>query len=124
MANRIFFNPDGYVEVTVDGDQTAMTFENLKADAQIMLEDLQKKGLPRLGLIDLDKEGAFTPESNKAALEILESLTYDRLAIFGGKKINQEISKAIILAMGKMSDTKVFKDRDSAVKWVLEPLTK
>ena len=46
MANRIFYNPDGYVEVVIEGDQTYMTFENLKGDASDLLEKLQKEGKP------------------------------------------------------------------------------
>jgi len=119
MANRIFYNPEGYIEVIIEGDQSYMSFLNLKADAATMLEDLQKQGKKRLGLIDVSKQGAFTVDSNKAAMEILETLNYERLAIFGTNKILEEITKAIIMAMGKTGNTKIFADRQIALAWLL-----
>lgn len=119
MSNRIFYNPQGFIEVMVEGDQTYMSFENLLPDAAIFLEKLQEEGKPRLGLIDVSKQGAFSVDSNRSAMGTLESLNYERVAIFGAKNILYEVTKAIILAMGKSSNTKIFKDRESAVKWLL-----
>ncbi|HUD10301.1 MAG TPA: STAS/SEC14 domain-containing protein [Candidatus Saccharimonadales bacterium] len=122
MANRIFYNPQGYVEVIIEGEQTYMTFENLKVDAIDILDGLQKKGKRRLGLLDISKQKNYTPDTNKAAMEILESINYEKIAVFGAGKFLAEITKAIILAMGKSANTKIFADRDSAVAWLLEKL--
>jgi hypothetical protein len=119
MANKIFYNPAGYVEVVIEGDQTYMSFENLKGDASDILEQLQKDGKPRRGILDITKQGNYTADTNRAAMEILESLNYDRLAIFGGGKFLNDVAKAIILAMGKSGNTKIFPDREAAVEWVL-----
>ncbi len=121
MPNRIFYNPDGYVEAVIEGDQTAMSFENLRYDAEDLLEQMTQKGQPRLGLIDISQERNFTNDSNKAAMQILESLNYDRLAIFGAKKFQIEITNAIILAMGKSANTKLFPDRQTALAWLQAP---
>ncbi|MFI5270548.1 MAG: STAS/SEC14 domain-containing protein [Candidatus Saccharimonadales bacterium] len=119
MANRIFYNPEGYVEVKVEGDQTYMSFENVLPTALDILDELQKKGQDRLGLIDLSKEGAFTPDSNKAAMQILESLNYDKLAMFGAGRVISDVAKAIVLAMGKGANTKIFNTREEALKWLM-----
>jgi len=124
MANRIFYNPEGYIEATIEGDQTYMSFENLLPDAMVILEQLQAEGKPRLGLIDVSKQGSFTVDSNRSAMSTLESLNYERTAIFGAKKILTEVIKAIILAMGKNNNTKIFSDRESAVKWLLSGVDK
>lgn len=119
MADRIFLNEEGLIEVQVEGDQTYMTFENLKPDATELLNKLQQAGKPRLGLIDISKQGKFSADSNRAAMEVLESLNYDKLAIFGGNAITTEVSKAIVLAMGKSGNTKVYQKREEAVNWLL-----
>jgi len=119
MANSIFYNPAGYIDVTIEGDQTYMSFENLLPDATDLLEKLKTEGKPRLGLVDVSKQGAFSVGSNRSAMETLESLDYERLAIFGAGRILGEVIKAIILAMDKGSNTKIFNDRESAVEWLL-----
>jgi hypothetical protein len=119
VADRIFLNEEGLIEVQVEGDQTYMTFENLKPDATELLNKLQQAGKPRLGLIDISKQGKFSADSNRAAMEVLESLNYDKLAIFGGNAITTEVSKAIVLAMGKSGNTKVYQKREEAVNWLL-----
>lgn len=118
MANRIFLSKEGIIEVIIEGEQTYMTFENLRYDAQDMLSQLQKEGKKRLGAIDISKLTKFNPDSNRAAMEILESLNYDRVAIFGGGTVLTEVTKAIIMAMGKGDNTKIFSDRESAIAWL------
>lgn len=120
MADRIFLNEEGIVEVQVEGDQTYMTFVNLRDDAINLLNQLQQAGKPRLGLIDITKQGKFSADSNRAAMEVLESLNYDKLAIFGGNTILTEVSRALVIAMGKSENTRVYKTREEAVKWILD----
>jgi len=119
-TNRICLHPDGYIEVIIEGDQTHISFERLGFDAADLMELLQKQGKKRLGLIDVSKEGDFSPESNKAAMQILESLPYDKLAIYGVNKVRAAIARAVILAIGKTHNTKLFVDRQSALEWLQE----
>lgn len=121
MSDSIFYNKEGYIEVIIEGDQTYMMFQELKIDAALLLEKLRRENKPVLGLIDISKEGKFSSETNRAAMQILESLNYDKVAIFGASKILEEVTKAIILAMGKMHNTKIFRTREEAIKWLLEP---
>jgi hypothetical protein len=118
MANRIFYNPEGYVEVILEGEQSYMSIANLGPTALEIIEDLQKKGKKRLGIIDISKQQNFSPDSNRAAMEILESFNYEKVAIYGAGRILTEVTKAIILAMGKNDNTKVFNDRESAINWL------
>jgi hypothetical protein len=119
MANSIFYNQEGYIEIHVEGDQTYMSFENIRPTAMDIMDELQKKGQNRYGLIDISKQGSFSPDSNRAAMDILESLNYEKVAIIGAGKILQEVTRAIIIAMGKSSNTKIFSDRESGVAWLL-----
>jgi hypothetical protein len=120
MANKIILNPEGYVEVIMDGDQTFMTIDNMKYDAIDMLNTLQKEGKPRLGLVDLTKQTNYTADTNKAAMKNLEALNYEKVALFGASTLLTEVTKAIILAMGRSHNTQIFKDRESAVSWLVD----
>jgi len=120
MANKINLNPEGYVEVIMDGDQTFMTIDNMKYDAIDMLSKLQQEGKPRLGLVDLTKQTNYTADTNKAAMKNLEALNYEKVALFGASTLLTEVTKAIILAMGRSHNTQIFKDRESAVSWLLD----
>lgn len=119
MANHIFYNPDGYIESVIEGDQTYMSIKNLEGDALDMVQDLQAKGKKRLGLVDLSKIGKYTPDSNRASMELLESINYEKVAMFGAGKILTEVVKTIILAMGKTENTKIFVKREEALAWLL-----
>ena len=120
-ANRISLNPDGYIEATIVGDQSKMSFEHLHLATEEMMDLLEKQGKRQLGLIDVTNQGKFTPESNKEAMLILEKLPYDKLAIFGANKVLAQVVNAIILAMGKSDNTRLFSDRQTALAWLQEP---
>ena len=120
MANKISLNPDGYVEVIMDGEQSYMTIDSMRYDAVDMLGQLQSENKPRLGLIDLTKQSNYTTDTNKAAMKTLESLTYEKVALFGANTFLTDVVKAIILAMGRTETTKIFKDRESAIAWLKE----
>jgi hypothetical protein len=120
MANKISLNPDGYVEVIMDGEQTYMTIDSMRYDAVDMLGQLQKEGKPRLGLVNLTGQANYTADTNKAAMKNLESLNYEKVAMYGANTFLTEVTKAIILAMGRSETTKIFKDRESAVAWLKE----
>jgi hypothetical protein len=122
MTNQVSYNPEGYVEVVIVGDQTYMSFLDLKADADLILKKLQQDGKKRLVLIDISRQGEFSTGSNKAGMEVLESTPYDGVAIFGADRVLEEVTKAIILAMGK-ENAKLFLDRQTAVSWLLGPKT-
>jgi hypothetical protein len=43
MANRIFYNPEGFVEVVIEGEQSYMFFANLGSTGLDIIDDFQKK---------------------------------------------------------------------------------
>jgi hypothetical protein len=118
MPNTTTYNPAGYADISVEGDQSYTSFVGIKADADVIFDQLGQAGKPRLALIDLTKQGKFTTDSNRAAMEMLEATNYDRVAIFGANKILEEVTKGIILAMGKGDKTRIFSDRESALAWL------
>ncbi len=122
MQNSVKLNSEGIVEAFVIGDQDYESFRKLADSAQPLLADLRKSGKPVLGLVDLTKKGHYTVASNRAAMEMLEKMDYDRVAMFGAEDVLKEVTEMIILAMGKRENTKLFTSRDEAVAWLKSPL--
>lgn len=116
MQNKAFINSDGCVELRIAGDQTYETIKNLYEESKPLIAQLKSGGKPLLGLVDMTLEGSFTVGSNKAAMEILEGETYDRIAMFNAPV--SEVAKLIIKAMGKDETTKVFDTRAEAKDWL------
>lgn len=120
MNNSITYHEnEGYIEVIIAGDQDRDKFVRLQYEALKIIERLENENKPMLALIDISKQTSFSADTNRASLEILESIDYDKVAIFGANKILTEVTKGIILAMGKSSNTKMFKDRESAIEWLV-----
>ncbi len=118
-SNTVKLNPDGYIEITITGDQSYLSFDGLRQDIEQYSERLRVQHLPVRGLVDLSGMTGFSAGSNKAALELLEGLTYDKAALFGGSGAVAEITKLILLAIGRNDQTRVFPDKASALAWLL-----
>lgn len=116
-GNKIFLNPEGYIEIVLVGDQTAQSFERVYQEAEPIIEQLKTQGKPLYALFDLSKQTGFSLSSDKAALELLEEVDYDRIAMYSVP--HQDVTKGIIMATGKADKTKIFETRDQALTWLL-----
>lgn len=117
MENKIAMNPDGYIEVTFVGHQTDESFNSVYEHVLPLMSTLKKDKKPLLGLFDMTLQTGFSLNSDKAALELLERVEYDRIAMYHVH--HAEVTKGIILAIGKANNTKLFDNRESALEWLL-----
>ena len=115
--NKAFINPDGYIEVLMVGDQTEESFQKIYDLAKPLLDKLKSEGKPLLGLIDMSKEGSYSIASDKRALQLLEGITYDKLAMCSAP--HKAVAEGIIMAMGRGNNTKIFDTRQEALAWLL-----
>lgn len=115
----VTLEPEGYVCVALIGDQTYLTVDALCQQTMKLVEQLKLEHKPLLGLVDLSAQTGFNTGSNKAALEALTKIEYDRAALVSDNKLFGELAKAIIKALGKDDRTKFFTDRQEAVGWLL-----
>lgn len=109
----------GYVVVALEGDQTYQSIDSLFQIALKYAEQLKGEHRPLLGLVDLSHQTGFNTGSNKAALEALSKIDYDRAALVGDNALFSELAQLIIGALGKNDRTKFFKTREEAVPWLL-----
>lgn len=117
QINRVFYNPDGYIEVVLVGEQSNATFIKIYEGIEPIRQELNSKNMPLLCLFDLGQLTGFSIESGKAAIGLLESTEYDKVAMFATP--HQEFTQGVIMASGKGDTTKIFKTRKEAVKWLL-----
>jgi hypothetical protein len=117
--NKIFINPDGYIEIVLVGEQTGEDFLSIYKQAKPLIEKVHESGKPLYGLCDLSRQSGFTLSSDRVAMEHLEEINYDRMAMYGVP--HKEVTKGIIMAIGKWHNTKIFDNREEALKWLLSP---
>ena len=117
--NTVSLHTDGYIEVILVGDQNYQTIETSANECKELVGQLNYRQKPLLGLIDLSHEKEFSTGANKAAMEAMGEIAYDRIAIFGGSKVLDEVAKLIVKALGKDEQTMVFDTREEAVAWLL-----
>lgn len=117
MQDKIFINSDNIIEIVLVGDQTAQMFEAIYSDYLPLEEKLRSSGKPVLGLFNLTDETGFSLSSNKAALEILERINYDKVAMYDVP--HYSVTEGIVMATGKSDNTKLFKNREDAISWLL-----
>lgn len=116
-ANTIRLMPEGYVEADLVGEQTPETFRKVYEDAQPFIAKLKAEGRPLLGLIEMSRQTGYSISSDKAALQMLETLEYDKLALCNAP--HADVTKGIILALDRNDKTRFFDIREEAVAWLL-----
>lgn len=117
MNNTVALNPEGYIEIALIGEQTSATFEDTYNAVVPLIDQLQQDGKPLLALIDGSRQTGFSIGSDKAALKFLEQIDYQKIAMYAIS--HAEVTKGIILAMGKSHNTKLFPDRTRALEWLM-----
>ncbi len=115
----VTYEPEGYICVALVGDQTYQTIDALRIETERMVEKLKVEHKRLLGLVDLTKQTGFNTGSNKAALEALSIIEYEKSALVSDNKLFAELAKMIISALGKNDKTKFFATREEAVAWLL-----
>lgn len=111
--------PEGYICVALIGDQTYQTIDDLRAETESMVEKFRMEGKRLLGLVDLNQQTGFNTGSNKAALEALSKIQYEKAALVSNNKLWGELAVMIIKALGKNDRTKFFQSREEAIPWLV-----
>lgn len=115
----VTYEPEGYVCVSLVGDQTYQTIDALRVETERLIEKLKLEHKRLLGLVDLTKQTGFNTGSNKAALEALTKIEYEKAALVSDNKLFAELAKMIISALGKNDKTRFFSSREEAIPWLL-----
>ena len=119
IPNEVFLAPEGFVEFRMIGEQSYQKIEKTAMACRRFIDLLNYQHKPLLGLVDLSEDHSINPGTNKATLKALEEIPYQRAAMFGASPIMTEVTRALIAALGKGANTKIFGTREEAEAWLL-----
>jgi hypothetical protein len=121
MANTIFISDAGFIEVKVDGDQTAESVQAMGEDVQKLLAKLKLQKKPRLILDDLTTLGRTNIPARQMVADLAKTLEFDRVAMFGdGSTLMRVGTNLMLRAIGKGDTIRYFDERKAAEQWLAE----
>jgi hypothetical protein len=115
--NSVTINREGYIMVKLTGPQTYLTMEGVAKLCRGIADDWHARDKPVLALVDFTEDEAFNTGTNKAVLEALEDIKYDKVALYGNPKLH-DVTSTVLQALGKSAGTKLFDTREEALTWL------
>ena len=122
MPNRTFLDPRGFIHQILTGDQTAESLAKATKESQILVAQLQKQSgnRPVNFLIDLSQVGRQDMAMRQASAKSLQTMPFGKIALFGLDGFLKHVANLVIIASGKQSRVKQFRDEASATAWLLK----
>lgn len=120
MANSVFMNPKGYLEITYEGDQTEAMVTEVTNDVKALAEKVRKEGNRPLVMIDISKAGNFSMEARQNIFQNLQDEPQEKIAIFGATSEFLKYGvKLFIQGVNRPKDTyQYFDTRQQAEAWL------
>lgn len=118
-TNSVTLTREGYFLVELVGNQDYLSMEKLGKECMAKADTLRFENKPVLGLVDFTRDASFSSGTNKAAMQALEEIKYNKVAMFGVDPMLTSVTKAMVLALGKSESTKVFATKQEALAWLL-----
>lgn len=119
MANKVFLNDDGIIEVHAIGVQTEASVRSLAEDVERLGESCRLDGKPVLVLDNIQQMGDISEAGRKVVVEFGKSSIYDKLAMVGAGAFLRLGANLLIGAIGKGSKVRYFENKATAVSWLL-----
>lgn len=121
MQNQIIFEEDtGILNSIYHGNQTAESIDAIAEAAVPLITKLRAKKRKVLILINSIDIKSQTAEARKAALDQLNFLDYDKIAIFGAAQFIRTIISFLISVARKKNKIRYFETEAEARAWLLE----
>jgi hypothetical protein len=119
MQNEVLLEETGILNSIYHGDQTDASINGIAEAAKPLIEQCRLAKKKVLILIDVRDIHGQTAAARKAALDQLNFLDYDKLAIFGAKTFIKQIIVFLIAASGKKEKVRYFNTEEEARAWLL-----
>lgn len=118
--HTMFLNDLGVLEIKYSGKIDVAEQEKVVEEAGVMTGSLRAQGKKVLLLVDANGLELPSAEVRKKGVELMNSQGYDRIAIFTSNRILRYINNLISRASGFAAKNRMFSDKESALKWLLE----
>jgi UDP-N-acetylmuramyl pentapeptide synthase len=121
MANNVSLHDDGFIEISVVGNQTEMSVRAMGAQTAHLLQTLADRGRPLLVLDDITHLGRTNIGARQTVAKLAKTLHFDRLAMLGDGSTMMRVGTNLMLsAIGKGNKIRYFDNRDEAIAWLFK----
>lgn len=117
--NSLKVLPDGIIELTQRGYQTAQSVGQFQSQIDSMTDDAHKQGQKVLILVDMTEVTGHDPQAREEGKKRMNG-NYDAMAICGSDMAIRLIINWLIRLSGAGDKVRLFETRDSALAWLHE----
>src|SRR5688572_911053 len=96
--NSCFVQEDGLIRNIYQGDQSTSTVEQVEEQLLPLISRLRSQGKQVLILTDISKVGRIPLSARTRGLQLLKSLDFDKVAIYGPSRLQKTLVNLIILS--------------------------
>ena len=114
----MYLGEDGFVHLDYVGEQTYQTAKADQAPMDVLVKKLHGEGKKAYILVDATNVPKQDSGARRAAVEIVLSVPYDRVALYGGSPFIRNVAGLIVKAVGKSHKFGFFNTKEEAVKWL------
>ena len=118
-GNTNFIDKDGLIHNIYVGDQTVSKLKKSTEELLGLTTSLREHNKPILVLTDITKLGKIGLQARGYAVEMVKTIEFDKVAIFGNPKAIERVVNFIILASGRGYKMQYFSSKTDAKKWLL-----
>lgn len=118
MSNKVYLGRDGIIHIEYAGEQTVETVNEDKKQLEKLIGELHKQDKKAYVLGDLQGLTGQDSRSRKEAFDAFNSLSYDKMALFGMNLLIKYVASFVIKATGRGSKIRLFNFGKEAVEWL------
>jgi predicted glycosyltransferase len=111
----------GFIISIYHGHQTAVSILEIAQAAAQTIQSVRAQHKPVLLLIDTRDIESQDSGSRKAAIEAINSLDYDKMAIYGAPLFIKYVVEFLITVSQKKEKIKYFDTEEQARSWLMNP---
>lgn len=120
MANTVYLHDDGYIYVSVVGDQTAQSVKTMGDEVSTLLKRLKAQRKPRLILDDITTMGHTDIPARRMVADLAKTLDFDRVVLLGDGSTLMRVGTNLMLKAIGRSNIRYFDDPDQAINWLTQ----
>ncbi|HSE60876.1 MAG TPA: STAS/SEC14 domain-containing protein [Candidatus Saccharimonadales bacterium] len=118
MANTVYLHNDGYIYVSVVGDQTAESVKAMGDEVKLLLEKQEAQHKPRLIFDDITKIGHTDIPARRMVADLAKTMVFDRVAMIGDGTTLMRVGTNLMLKAIGRSNVRYFDDPKRAAAWL------
>lgn len=118
--NHNFIGADGLIHNIYVGNQNGASLFEVEKELTELASELRHQGLKVLVFTDVLKIGKINLSARLAGVQIMKSIDFDKVAIYGPSHLEKTVVNVICQASGKSFKARYFTDERRALDWLRE----